>query len=229
MSSKYSLKSNTHSLPCLKKYITESMKTQSFIIGLLLMSAASAQHNDGKRPSWSKGLPERQGVPSVKLDESVPQTRTDLFQDIQSSSLESFETEHVEEIKPSFDSIQSSVPQLTLSVKDEQNDSEPAGQATPHVHNNKAISQAYDWRVQRMVPVELPPRLAEKHQNVVVKIAIDQMGRVQAVDSVIDGTSEVILRHAKKYIKQWRFEPPSKQGVTENIARVFNVALLHES
>lgn len=232
-----------------------------YVVVLVLVWIANssiAQENDGKRPSWSQGLPERKQGPSIdlvapKLSLEVQSERPLEFAfPLQEDQAENTSNDPV----AVSNHIENTVGEADVNQKEEGNiggETEDGLQnklpmtkapvpaqllATPSPNSiidaeadkNETIkSMGYDWQVQRMIPVTVPRTLVQAHRNVLLKIAIDHKGRVVDVMPVVDNTSKAVIRHATRFIKQWRFEPPLSKGINHGLSRVFKVELSAQS
>ena len=230
------------------------MKKTILLVAMLSTQLAWSQENDGKRPSWSQGLPERHKTAAPNMKNQIPTMEDGLGADLDlGMSRTDIEFEGLSKpvvIKPENKKIDAVEPIEPVHSPVVEFDTEAVLQApstatsTSHqksnvnMQSNVLVQQkekvqapvdenaaSYLWHVERMVPVQVPKSLAAQHHSVLLKLSIDSQGKVIDVSPVIDQTSPTVMRHAIRYVNQWRFEPPRKQGINHELSRVFNVSI----
>ena len=84
----------------------------------------------------------------------------------------------------------------------------------------------YSWTLDRQFPVKISANLFSQHQSVLLKVFINKLGEVVAVERVLATTPENIVQQAERSLKRWRFAAPVDQGIKDDLlSRVFKVEL----
>lgn len=84
----------------------------------------------------------------------------------------------------------------------------------------------FSWQLTRQVPVAVSPVLLTQQDSVLLKLMINNEGRVVSIDRVLADTPEMLIAQAERSLKKWRFVSPSDEGIQDDLLqRVFKVSL----
>ncbi len=203
---------------------------------MLMPWVSNAQDNKQKRPSWSQGLPERKSSlkPSGSLlskssatDSLVAEPET--FDQAAAPSLDvELVTEpivvpqpsielNIEPTKPAATSRREAMEQYYSNNGNDEIDNSP----------NPLIAD-YSWKVLKTTPIEVPEQFSN-NESLRLKIQIGPRGRVTRVTVAEAEVPALLLESAERSIMKWKFEPPKKIGIKENISRTFTIDIQTEA
>lgn len=182
-----------------------------------------------KRPSWSQGLPERQSpinpstsMSSFKVDEKTKSTSEDDLK-LQDGELPSVEIDlvdapplmklKIEPVKPTTLTRQQAFDEYYSNKKDEQEESITAV--------NPLIAE-YKWTPIKTTPIDVTDDF-DGSKAIKLKIQINPKGHVTRVTDSETTIPRQLFKSAEKSILNWRFQAPSKIGITENISKTFSI------
>ncbi len=205
---------------------------------LLMPFISSAQENKQKRPSWSQGLPERQT--SLKPTDAMlskPQTTDPVIDSPDANTFDQpvapelevgLVTEAIVVPQPSIELVTEPVAPAVTSRREarEQYYSNNGGEVANNEPN--PLLADYSWKVLKTTPIEVPEQFSD-NESLKLKIQINPRGRVTRVTVAEADVPALLLEKAERSIMQWKFEPPKKIGIKENISRTFTIDIQTEA
>jgi len=204
------------------------------LLSVLIAINVNAQDENKKRPSWSQGLPERQatlqpGNPSFKpADNSEPSKSEPIVSDMGKPELPDIDVGILTEpvVIPEPVLVIESAP-VAASPKGRKEalehyySSEQQAEEAKQIVINPLVAQ-YTWKPIKTSPIEIPGHI-NGSESLKLVIQINPNGKVVSVAKADSNMSSLVLQSAEKSILNWRFEPPSELGITENISKTFTI------
>jgi len=206
------------------------------ILGLLMTFDVFAQEQGSeqnkKRPSWSEGLPERQATmkhtSTMYKQQSVEESVSDEPVIAEKPMAPTFDVELVTEpiVVPSPVTEIAVESLLKASVdrekaREQYFSSEEQAAEVLESKEHLLIAQ-YNWQVLKTTPIDIPGQ-GDENGTLKLTIQINPKGHVTRVSKADASIPAIVLRSAEKSIRNWRFQPPSEIGITENISKTFTI------
>lgn len=210
------------------KYLTIFSLLMTFVVS----AQEEGQEQNKKRPSWSEGLPERQATMSPTSSMLKQETQKESVSNepvvIEKPVAPTFEVELVTEpmVVPEpmteikVDPI-ATIPVNREKVREQYFSNEQPATESLESKESHLIAQ-YKWKVLKTTPVEIPGK-GDENDSLKLIIQINPKGHVTRVLKGDANMPSIVLKSVEKSIRNWRFQPPSEIGITENISKTFTI------
>ncbi|KAA3645763.1 MAG: TonB family protein [Proteobacteria bacterium] len=203
-----------------------------------------------RRPSWSSGLPERQKTETMVRPNLSQDFKDDLTIDRSELGLErptvdipatvtEQEQKQEQEQEPQQEtvapaaSIEEPVSDSQLVPAEAQDvaaepESLPELQPEPEALPEQPVIEPaiYEWQVIEEADVDFPLRGIRNQVNgwVDVEVTLNPQGDVVSVQTVdYSDEAAIYVEAAEDSLRQWIFQPPQEQGVTELVSKVYRI------
>lgn len=214
------------------------MMKNVLIFCLLMPFISSAQENKQKRPSWSQGLPERQSalkptdtmLSKPKTTDAVIDTPdANTFDEPATPTLDvGLVTEPIVVPQPSIELVTEPAKPAVTSRREAREQYYSNNDAEAESTEPSPLVADYSWKVLKTTPIEVPEQFSD-NESLKLKIQINPRGRVTRVTVAEADVPALLLQQAEKSIMQWKFEPPRKIGIKQNISRTFTIDIQTEA